>query len=164
MMNAVAPSTEDGLTELRRPRVIRFSARIAAWGIAVGAAVPLLSAFGLGSDVLWQPGGAGMVVGGLGAMGLGGALCAEKRARRVWRAAGLALVPFGVSSVVLGASTLLGRWGLRLAWSWFPGGLTGASLAFLVIGLVLSVLFGMDLVRLMVRTIRGGDSEEAPQL
>lgn len=161
------PDGAVAVTERRSGGVLRLGdplevlSRVAIWGTFAGVASALVGPLIGGSVVTWFLGGAGAIVGGLGTVGLSALILKRRAVRVTWKVAAMLGVPFGL---YLGA---LGVFQLFVLPS-IVGGTRGLSLSLIlpvfgtviVVGIVLSLLLGIDIVRFVVQRVNLGEDED----
>ena len=142
------------LTLWRSPGVTRFTSRIAAWGLLTGVGSLLLDV-ALELPLSWSS-GAGLVVGGLGAVATSISVLLRSDVRPFWKVGGVLGVPFGLSVAVFGLWTFLTT-------SFFASNLLVQAVAgtalqlVLILSLVLSVMLGGDVLRFVFKGIGSSD-------
>lgn len=141
---------------LRSPTFTRLTSRLLVWGLGSAIASPMVSAIFGTSLFLGFAGAVGTVLAGLGAIGMSLVALLRRDVRPTWKLGAALGVPFGMS--LLG----FGMWSILGTFSWtLPAPIAFAGSLILVLGLVLSTLLGVDILRFVGTALRSGNPEDS---
>ena len=162
------PETIAKVVDARVPETVQSdvllirASRTGVWGTLTYVASFLGSVVLGPSSVLWALGGAGAALGGVGVVVAGVQMLRRSDVRLQWKIAGALGAPFGASLATYGLFRLLWR-PLSAAAAFNPPLLYRMALyGMLILGPVLALLVGMDVVRFLVRGMMGGQEAEEP--